>query len=271
MSFLVLLSLLFLENGSRWRHAVQRDAWLVAALRRIEARGAADWQLLALLGLPLLALGVLLWSLAPLAYGWLLLPLHLLLLLWSLGRGDVQRQLAPFRASWQRGDAEAAYLDAQRDLGVQADDDRGLLREVQGYLLWQAHQGFFAVVCWYALLGPLPALAYRLLCLVEAHALAAPLRERAGRLRGLLDWLPARLLALSLALAGNFVATLRSARGRWLGGGAGAAALVIDAGRAAAELEEQAGGVETLDELWRLLQRTALIWYCAVALWVLLV
>lgn len=269
MSFLVLLLLLLLENGSRWRHGVQRDAWLLAALRRVEARGAADWQLPLLLGLPLLAVGALLWSLAPLAYGWLLLPLHLLLLLWSLGRGDVQRQLAPFRASWQRGDAEAAYLDAQRDLGVQAEDDVGLLREVQGYLLWQAHQGFFAVVCWYALLGPLPALAYRLLALVEAHALGAPLRERARRLRGALDWLPARLLALSLALAGNFAGTLRSARGRWLGG-ADAAALVVDAGRAAADLGE-GGGVESLDELWRLLQRTALVWYCVVALWVLLV
>ena len=269
MSFLVLLLLLLLENGSRWRHGVQRDAWLLAALRRVEARGAADWQLPLLLGLPLLAVGALLWSLAPLAYGWLLLPLHLLLLLWSLGRGDVQRQLAPFRASWQRGDVEAAYLDAQRDLGVQAEDDVGLLREVQGYLLWQAHQGFFAVVCWYALLGPLPALAYRLLALVETHALGAPLRERARRLRGALDWLPARLLAVSLALAGNFAGTLRSARGRWLGG-ADAVALVVDAGRAAADLGE-GGGVESLDELWRLLQRTALVWYCAVALWVLLV
>ena len=45
MSFLVLLLLLLLENGSRWRHGVQRDAWLLAALRRVEARGAADWQL----------------------------------------------------------------------------------------------------------------------------------------------------------------------------------------------------------------------------------
>lgn len=274
MSFLVLLLLLLLENGSRWRHGVQRDAWLLAALRRVEARGAADWQLPLLLGLPLLAVGALLWSLAPLAYGWLLLPLHLLLLLWSLGRGDVQRQLAPFRASWQRGDAEAAYLDAQRDLGVQAEDDVGLLREVQGYLLWQAHQGFFAVVCWYALLGPLPALAYRLLALAGERGGGDPLQRRAVQLRHLLDWLPARALVLTLALAGNFVTVGRVLWPRLLDTQAEASRLVVEGGRAAAELGAQpvAGrdGLASLDALQSLLLRAGLVWFSAWALWVLL-
>ncbi|MNJ05557.1 hypothetical protein D3C85_1939240 [compost metagenome] len=51
---------------------------------------------------------------------------------------------------------------------------------------------------------------------------------------------------------------------------ASAAQLVADAGRAAADTPAGNAGVETLDELWSLLQRATLIWYCAIALWVLL-
>ncbi|MNG24982.1 hypothetical protein D3C84_1097710 [compost metagenome] len=51
---------------------------------------------------------------------------------------------------------------------------------------------------------------------------------------------------------------------------ASAAQLVVDAGRAAADSAAGKGGVETLDELWSLLLRAGLIWYSALALWILL-
>lgn len=274
MNFLVLLLVVLLEKAGHWRARVQQDEPFQIALARVEAApslaGRPLRQLLLLLGVPLLVLGLLLWMLAPLAYGWLLLPLHVLVLLWSLGRGDPRLSLVPFRDSWQRGDAEAAYLDAQRDLGVQAEDAPGLLTQVQGFLLWQAHQGFFAVVFCYALLGPLAALAYRLLALLVEHAADQGLRDWAVRLRHVLDWLPARLLALSLALAGNFVTANRVLLGRLFDWQASAAKLVADAGRAAADARPGQGGVETLDELWLLLRRAGLLWYSALALWILL-
>lgn len=274
MSFLVLLLVLLMQRGVHWRAAVQRDRALLRALRAVETApalsGKSGLQLLLVLGLVLLPVGLLLWCLAPLAYGWPLLPLHLLLLLWSLGRGDTRRLLEPFRASWQRGDVEAAYLDAQRDLGVQAEDDVALLAQVQGFVLWRAQQGFFAVIFWYALLGPLLALAYRLLALVGEHAGDMRLRERAQGWQAVLDWLPARLLALSLALAGNFVGAYRVLRPRLFARRVSAAQLVADSGRAAAEMPAGHAGVETLDELWALLRRAVLVWYCALALAILL-
>ncbi|MNZ68795.1 regulatory protein AmpE [compost metagenome] len=275
MNFLVLLLILLVEKAGRWRVHLQRDTALLRALARIEGAprlaGRPLQQLLLVLGVPLLLLALLLWSLAPLAYGWLLLPVHLAVLLWSLGRGDPLHSLAPFRASWQRGDTEAAYLEAKRDLGVQAEDAPTLLKQVQGFLLWQAHEGFFAVIFWYALLGPLPALAYRLLALLSEQAGDQGLRRCATRLRRALDWLPARLLALSLALAGNFVAARRVLWPRLFDGQTSAAQLVADSGRAAMDAPAGADGLETLDELWSLLQRAGLIWYCALALWILLV
>ncbi len=274
MNFLVLVLILLLEKLCRWRMHLQRDELLRRVLARLESaprfQGQAALQLLLVLGVPLLLVGLLLWSLAPLAYGWLLLPLHVALLRWSLGRGDPQHSLAPFRARWQRGDTQAAYLEAERDLGLQAEDAPGLLRQVQGFLLWQAYEGFFAVIFWYALGGPLPALAYRLLALLGEHAEGEELRGYAVRLRHMLDWLPARLLALSLALAGNFVSANRVLWPRLLDFPASAAQLVADAGRAASDTPGDGGGLETLDELWSLLQRAGLIWYSALALGILL-
>lgn len=278
MSFLVMLVVVLLERFGCWRLAVQRDALVLRLLDWLGARpgvaGRAGLQLALWLLLTLLPVAGLLLALAPLAYGWLLLPLHVLALLWSFGRGDLPRALAPFRASWLRGDAEAACLDAERDLGVQAEDGGSLLRQVQGYLIWQAYQGFFAVVFWYVLLGPLSALAYRLLALAGERGGGDPLQRRAVQLRHLLDWLPARALVLTLALAGNFVTVGRVLWPRLLDTQAEASRLVVEGGRAAAELGAQpvAGrdGLASLDALQSLLLRAGLVWFSAWALWVLL-
>ena len=278
MSFLVLLLVLWLETFSAWRQRVQRDGLWLRQLARVEGAprlAVRPWLALVLLvGLPLLGLGVLLWLLQPLAYGWLALPVHLLVLLYSLGRGDPQVALGPFRDAWRRGDAEAAHLVAARDMGVEAEDVQTLLPRVQDYLGWQAHQGFFAVIFWYALLGPLAALGYRLLALCVEQAQNPAMRERAQQVRHALDWLPARALAISLGLVGNFVALNRVLLPELLNWPLPAARLVGDAFRAAGECQvPQLGeaGVACLDNLWQLLVRATLFWYAVFALWTLLV
>ena len=123
-------------------------------------------------------------------------------------------------------------------------------------------------------LGPLAALAYRLLALTSEHAEQAALRERAVQLRHAFDWLPARVLASSFALVGNFVAVTRALLHELLSWDIAAAQLVIKAGRAAGEMPAPVmgeEGVDTLDQLWQLLIRAAVVWYAAYAVWVLLI
>ncbi|EPH7542300.1 1,6-anhydro-N-acetylmuramyl-L-alanine amidase AmpD [Pseudomonas aeruginosa] len=218
--------------------------------------------------LPLLPLALLLTLLQPLAYGWLSLPLHLLVVVYSLGRGDVMADLGPFRDAWRREEAQAAFHVAERDLGILGGSESDLIGRVHGHLLWQGYQSFFAVIFWYALLGPVAALAYRLLALALEHARQPALREQAARVRHIFDWLPVRALVLSFALVGNFLAVIRVLLHWLLAWDISAAALLGKAGRVASDVEAVelgAAGVASLDALWQLLVRAAVLWYAVFA------
>ncbi|OEC38597.1 hypothetical protein A7D27_21485 [Pseudomonas sp. 1D4] len=276
MSFLVLLLVLWIEKLSNWRQRLQRDAaWLrqldgAAASRPLAGR---PWLALGIwVVLPLVALALLLTLLQPLAYGWLALPVHLLVVVFALGRGDVQADLGSFRDAWRRGDIQGALHVAERDLGLQVEEGDDLLMRVQEYLVWQAYQSFFAVIFWYFLLGPVAALAYRLLALAEEHAASPAIREQARQVRHAFDWVPVRVLAASFSLVGNFVAVSRVLLHELLNWEMPAERFVVIAGRAAGELPESSAGEEgvaSLDALWHLLVRAAVLWYAGFALWTL--
>ncbi|MBT8766289.1 regulatory signaling modulator protein AmpE [Pseudomonas boanensis] len=276
MSFLVLLLVLWIEKFSAWRRHIQQDGAWRRELAKAEANpklAQRPWALMGLLVvLPLVLLALLLAALEPLAYGWLALPVHILVIIYSLGRGDVLADLGPFRDAWRRGDTQGAYHVAERDLGLEADAGDDLLQQVQGYQLWQAYQGFFAVIFWYALLGPVAALAYRLLALTVEHASLPALRERAEQVRHAFDWVPVRVLTASFSLVGNFVAVSRVLLHELLSWEISARSYIDLAGRAAAEVpatDDGEAGVATLDALWQLVVRAAVLWYAGFALWAL--
>lgn len=277
MSFVVLLLAIVVEKFSGLRQRLQRDgAWLrkLNALQASPAVGNKPWWILFLMVvLPVAALALLLWVLQPVAYGLLALPVHLLVVIYCLGRGDLLAGLGPVRDAWRRNDLPAASHVAQRDLGISADSGEQLLGNVQSYLLWQAYQGFFAVIFWYFLLGPVAALSYRLLALAAEHGQSPALVERAQQLRHAFDWLPVRLLAASFALVGNFAAVSRVMLHELLSWDISAEQLIDKAGCAAAEIPvPQAGpeGVTSLDTLWALLLRASVLWYAGFAVWTLL-
>lgn len=278
MSFLVLLLALWIEKFSALRHRVQRDGGWIRELHKLESSprmAGKPWLVLTILVLlPVALLALLLLVLEPVAYGLLALPVHLLVVIYGLGRGDLLGGLGPFRDAWRREDLQAAAHVAKRDLNICADSGEQLLERVQAHLLWQAYQSFFAVIFWYFVLGPVAALAYRLLALAQEHGQNPALVERAAQLRHAFDWLPVRLLAASLALVGNFVAVSRVMLHELLNWNISAAQLINRVGLAAGEIPPPAvgpEGINTLDCLWELLLRAAVLWYAGFALWTVLV
>ncbi|MGE8148220.1 regulatory signaling modulator protein AmpE [Pseudomonas frederiksbergensis] len=277
MSFLVLLLAVWIEKFSALRHRVQRDGGWVRELHKLEASPRLKdhpWLVLVVLVLlPVALLGLLLLVLDPVAYGLLALPVHLLVVIYSLGRGDLLGGLGPFRDAWRREDLQAAAHVAKRDLDICADSGEQLLERVQAHLLWEAYQSFFAVIFWYFLLGPVAALSYRLLALAEEHGQNPAVVERAAQLRHAFDWVPVRLLAASFALVGNFVAVGRVMLHELLNWNITAAQLIEKVGLVAGEIPAPVvgpDGINSLDRIWELLLRAAVLWYAGFALWTVL-
>lgn len=110
MSFLVLVLVLWFEKFSALRQRLQRDGFFIGELVRLERSGKVHpWWTLAILVLaPVVLLVLLLHVLEPVAYGLLALPVHLLVLIYSLGRGDIKASLGPFRDAWRRADDRRA-------------------------------------------------------------------------------------------------------------------------------------------------------------------
>lgn len=267
MSFLVLVLVALIVTFTPWRKGFPLDllgGWVTGVVRYTAARPV--WQALALLALPLLLAAVLLWLVDGVAYGLVLLLLHTLLLLLCVGRQDPLGSLMlQFEQAWQRGDREAASLVAQRDLDIQAPGPLELLAGVRMRLVWEVCTGYLVPAFWYLLLGPLGAVAYRLLQQLQIHR-EHPLRPLAGSLTHALEWLPARLMALSMALVGHFertLAVLGQLMLRWevsaasLTGACAEAALAPEANR----LDRQA----VMQPVHRLLQRSMLVWAVVVA------
>lgn len=277
MSFLVLLLAVWIEKFSALRQRVQRDGGWLHELNKLETNPRwlnRPWLvLIVMVLLPVALLALLLWVLEPVAYGLLALPVHLLVVIYSLGRGDLLADLGPFRDAWRREDLQAADHVAKRDLDIEADNGEQLLERVQGHLLWQAYQGFFAVIFWYFLLGPVAALSYRLLALIAEHSQNPGVAERAAQLRHAFDWVPVRLLAASFALVGNFVAVSRVMLHELLNWNISAAHLIDKVGLVAGEIPKPVAGpdgINSLDRLWELLLRAAVLWYAGFALWTVL-
>ncbi len=278
MSFLVLLLAVWVEKFSALRQRVQRDGSWLRELAKLEAAprtAGHPWLVLVLLVLlPVVVLGLLLMALQPLAYGLLALPVHLLVVIYSLGRGDLLAALGPFRDAWRRGDVQAPCMWPSVTWMFAPKTAMTCWRRSRGYLLWQAYQSFFVVIFWYFLLGPVAALSYRLLALAAEHGQSPALVERATLLRHAFDWLPVRLLAASLALVGNFVGVSRVMLHELLNWDITARQLVEKVGRVAGEIPAPvvgADGVTSLDSLWELLLRAAVLWYAGFALWTVLI
>lgn len=211
MKFMVLLLVAVVLVWTPWRTGYPKDVlqnWVHQS-----ARWGQAWVGLLFLLLALIPIGLLLWWLQDRAYGLFTLIAHVALLLLCVGRHDpLGRVNHQFAQLWGSGEQRAAAELARRHLNVTVKEPGLLLARVRGHMVATTLTDYVVPAFWYLLLGPLGAVAYRLLYLARDYRDAAP-KQPAGLLAHAFEWIPARLLALGFALVGHFDSTLRTLHG----------------------------------------------------------
>lgn len=139
-------------------------------------------------------------------WGFPAIVLEIALLLYILSHADFQRHVTQYQNDLADGDIQGAYLCAEQYLSVPeielSDELAQMHDQVSHTILFRWFEFFFLMVFWFLILG-VPGLLLAWFSLQYSQLVHCG--ERAWRPLHWLEWLPARLLGLTFALAGNFV------------------------------------------------------------------
>lgn len=159
---------------------------------------ASRFALLLSVGLPVLLTGLLHDVLTRWWFGLPGLVFAVLVLFYCWGPRDLDQDV---EAAAAPEDPDARQAALERLMPAAAGESPRAAERV----FVAALQRWFSVLLWFLLLGPAGALLYRLAQLAEdEEALPTAQRDSAARLRAVLEWPAAHLLALALAVVGNF-------------------------------------------------------------------
>ncbi|WP_295757566.1 adenosylcobinamide-phosphate synthase CbiB [Undibacterium sp.] len=256
-------------------------------------KGGVAWALI-VLPLVLAAQFILIWSARHSL--WLAALLHAFLLYFCLGLRSLYEHTAPIAVALQEGDLATArrltsYI-VSRDTSEANEED--LAKASVESLLENGCDAVFGTLFWFVVAGGAGALLYRLANTLDAMwGYKTPRLLRFGcvaaRMDDVLNWLPARLTAISYALMGNTRLALQCWRqqspawpspnaGPVMASGAGALGLALG-GRASYDgvVEQRpplglgrAANASDIARAWRLLVRSTCLWIVCLILFGLL-
>jgi AmpE protein len=285
IALLIVLALMQYWGSSRYLH---KDQWYERFLDRVaNLRMPAELYLISVVLLP-----AALWAwLLSLSGNWLFglfgLALNVLLLLYCLGRRDYEGLLNRYREYCRGGNFEAAFLLARQEFpgqadGVEAADAEHTHRWMKQCLVYMGFERWFAVIFYFVLLGAPGALAYRLLHLLGELRDEPAVGRVQRRVLHVADWLPARLLVLAFALAGDYMGSREQVASSMQNLKNSAAEIISDAAHAALGLKStvfsEDGDAEAfaqisdweIGQLQGLLARSAVAWVLVISVVVLL-
>lgn len=255
MSFLVLLLALLINHHWQRERAILADGWFAPLQRRLrqQVHAMAPQQPepgplypVLLLGLLPAVLIVVLLLVQGALLGSVTLVLHVGLLLLMFEQQSLRSVSTAYLDRWRAGNFHAAFLLLQERWPAlpldNATERQAVHEHFCRYLISTAVERLFAVVFWYLVLGPAAALLYHLTVLYRLHC-AGERDSQAGRfvqrLADILEWVPARLLALSFCLTGDFVAAFSRLRELWRDADRSAVDLVLACALAAVDTAQR--------------------------------
>lgn len=269
--------------------AVRRHGWFDDWLRWLGAKSRADgawhgrWGIALALSPPLLAVGLLQWALDAMLYGALGLLFGIGVLFYCWGPRDLDLDVdaivdAPDAATRSAAIARLSPNGADMPTLVVA-------------VFHAARRRWFGVLFWFLVAGASGAVLYRLAALAaedDAALLPADNANGAKRLLAWLDWPVSQMMALFMALVGDFDTVFSAwkqnggagfdADADFLGA-AGRASVrteladdaqdYADAGESASEIARDLGPMAELRDAMSLVWRTLVAWLAVIALFVI--
>jgi AmpE protein len=288
--FIIVISLILEFFVGRWQQLRRLD-WLVSFRETLHEKAPADWTLgwrgLLLLLAPIV-LGMLLLQgiVDDHAFGLLKLLLGIAVLTYCLGPESFDELVNEYLHACEQKDVRQAQLIAKKILlEPPSNNIHHLSSQVTRAIFYEAEKRLFGVLFWFLLLGPAGALLYRIAVFLaeESYARNPGISDPALVLHGILDWAPARLLALTFFIAGSFEDALRGWQKSFTSPGdinTGNRTLVILTGTAAMrhEVDDTVAHPDRLEEYdlqWlraarALVLRSLIVWVAMIALLTLL-
>lgn len=214
MKFIVLLFTVLLQRQTKQTGYQRNHGWFKRLLSPFDVTkmgllGQVTVYALVVI-LPCTVLAFLLSQMNGLVAGTLALILQVALFLYILGRDDFSSRFAHYKSCWQREDYQGAFHCAQQFLNVQQQTEQQpveLHKSVLQAIVYAWFSRFFIFAFWFLLAGVAGALA----CLMSYWFYRESKLPWVKSLLGALEWLPSRLVALSIALTGDFVKSFPSA------------------------------------------------------------
>ena len=241
---------------------LHQDRWFRALQQRVDALEPEFWLgFVLLVVVPCALFGLIYVIAAGLFGGAAMLLLGTAALFFAFGRSDFPTLMQRFLARCRTGDSEGASLLLESIGGeAEAENIDAFGRVAARSLGYEGFQRWFPAAFYFVLLGPIWAVAYRLIQLSSTNR-----RVPVGSLRHLVDWLPSRLLLITFALAGNFDQTRSLIVDLALDPDVETDELLIQGVEAAfvADGEDPAAQVEAVD---RALKRATAIWVVIISL-----
>jgi AmpE protein len=280
MNFLTMIVALLIAALRDRDSTLLHDRWLTDLDARLRQMGMSPGvSFLCSLALPVIGVSVILNYLEPRLFGLLWIVFSVVILLYSFGRVNFPAMLDRYRAYFNSGNFESAWLDAQSESVTEMDPAEEASREdvqnyVQQLLIYEGYQGWFAILFFFLVFGPEGALAYRLLQLYSRF----PEAELAQRLLFYVDWVPVRLVATTFSLTGDFLASRDKLLASFSLTSEPASEVLISTARAALGLKRgdahnDVGDVAAaqVNQIEALLSRCAVFWLGSISLLVVFV
>jgi AmpE protein len=267
----------FLTRLLRLRELRWLDDWFERGARWMRSAPglAGTWIALVVMVLPVVPVAWVAWTFRDALAGLAWLVFAAVVLFFSLGPQDLLAQLRDWLDARERGDTERADEISRSIRETDSEfPEVPTPRALESAIFVQANHRLFGVVFWFMVLGPAGAWAYRVADLFRRYMRATGTGGRSTQLCetlfGVAAWFPARLLALSYAVAGSFDDAFEDWRAYYERTSAGffrsSENILAAAGVGAIRKRCPEGGTLTaISEVYRLLRRTLLIWLTVIA------